>query len=64
MDSCICYSTCNDTEQHSTYSAVENAFEYQDQFDSENEYLVQRIGDMDEDAGKIATEDCLFECYL
>ena len=51
MDSCICYSTCNDTEQHSTYCAAENAFEYQDRFDSDDEYLVQRICDMDEDAG-------------
>ena len=51
MDSCICYSTCNDTEQHSTYCAAENAFEYQDRFDSDDEYLIQRICDMDEDAG-------------
>ena len=51
MDSCICYSTCNDTEQHSTHCAAENAFEYQDRFDSDDEYLFQKICDMDEDAG-------------
>ena len=51
MDSCICYSTCDDTEQHSTYCEAENAFEYQDRFDRDDEYLVQRICDMDEDAG-------------